>query len=760
MPDGGVMVVTSEYDDFRVVERNGDFRVTIHDDDIRVVMSASIAINGKDGAGVTPGGAEGWLLSKVSSVDFDTQWIPPQVPIGGDADWVLTKIDGSNFNTEWRAVPPGVPTGGATGQVLAKLSDAPFSMTWITTLSADSVVSKTGDIMTGLLQLSGDPIDPLGAVTKQYSDTKAPLVSPVFTGQPTGPTAPGSHDGLWLTNTAWVRARIGEASALAVAKAGDTMGGPLTLSGDPIAPLQATTKQYTDTKAPLTSPALQGTPTAPIPGPGVSTSQIATTEWTQFELSGQLSFFLNKAGGIMTGPITLQSDPVSALQAAPKQYVDASPGNGPYALEFDTISRSNLSRWNDHLNIAEVSPIDPSGTAGTFHTAMELAFQKALGRNRRSLIEIPHGNFRMGAVPEFLNEYLAVTDRIEFRGAGKNVTSIAGAANVHDAIRIGKFTPTTVSTEAGFVPLTGMLTFSRMTVSQGSNPTGAMFGLRNAKEVYFEDMRWNLAKVGVSLEEGTTASAGVAGARANGVNYVWLNNCEGNLQLNGTMIKPNSAQCIFVNNGRFGGGNGFCRFFHHESVDFGCDGVYIDGGYFEDFEIAVDSTGRGLVNVRICAKQFDRATTAFIRAQPLAGLVDASNRNWTVYGTEFQGGMLCDDAIIWDHSTVVGAEGEGLNVAGCNFHRIKKRILYAPHGSGTMTGIIARTCGASGTEIIRLGTAGNFELGHIQAHRGEKDGIDGFPTVGIVYDGASTGKRGHTACRFWDATVAQFLGTP
>jgi hypothetical protein len=39
-----------------------------------------------------------------------------------------------------------------------------------------SVVRKSGDTMTGLLLLSGDPAQPLGAVTKQYSDTKLPLL--------------------------------------------------------------------------------------------------------------------------------------------------------------------------------------------------------------------------------------------------------------------------------------------------------------------------------------------------------------------------------------------------------------------------------------------------------------------------------------------------------------------------------------------------------------------------------------------------------
>lgn len=71
----------------------------------------------------------------------------------------------------------------------------------VTTLA--SAVLKTGSTMTGLLVLSGDPLAPLEASTKQYADTK-------------------------------------------VAKSGDTMTGLLTLSGDPVNNLEAATKQYVD----------------------------------------------------------------------------------------------------------------------------------------------------------------------------------------------------------------------------------------------------------------------------------------------------------------------------------------------------------------------------------------------------------------------------------------------------------------------------------------------------------------------------------
>jgi|SRR5215471_14419975 len=73
----------------------------------------------------------------------------------------------------------------------------------------------------------------------------------------------------------------------AVKKSGDTMTGPLTLSGNPTSALHAAPKQYVDAQA--------------------------------SGLAGKVS----KAGDTMTGILTLAADPVDALDAATKQYVDA-----------------------------------------------------------------------------------------------------------------------------------------------------------------------------------------------------------------------------------------------------------------------------------------------------------------------------------------------------------------------------------------------------------------------------------------------------
>jgi microcystin-dependent protein len=86
-------------------------------------------------------------------------------------------------------------------------------------------------------------------------------------------------------------ALINGAINLYVAKAGDTMTGPLVLSGAPTLNLHATTKAYVDGLISTCQAALGYTP-------------------------------LNKAGDTMTGFLLLSGAPTSTLHAATKQYVD------------------------------------------------------------------------------------------------------------------------------------------------------------------------------------------------------------------------------------------------------------------------------------------------------------------------------------------------------------------------------------------------------------------------------------------------------
>ena len=105
-----------------------------------------------------------------------------------------------------------------------------------------------------------------------------------------------------------------------VNKAGDTMTGPLVLSGDPTQPMEAATKQYVDQHGGGASgdflPLSGGTMTGPITLAADPTTamQAATKQYADK--------MLPLAGGTMTGALTLPADPTSEMQAATKKYVD------------------------------------------------------------------------------------------------------------------------------------------------------------------------------------------------------------------------------------------------------------------------------------------------------------------------------------------------------------------------------------------------------------------------------------------------------
>lgn len=110
---------------------------------------------------------------------------------------------------------------------------------------------------------------------KQY----APKASPALTGTPTAPTATAGNNSTQLANTAFVKAAL-------VAVIG---GAPTTLdtlkeiataiNNDPN--FSATINNALALKAPLASPAMTGTPTAPTAAQTVNNTQIATTEFVK-----------------------------------------------------------------------------------------------------------------------------------------------------------------------------------------------------------------------------------------------------------------------------------------------------------------------------------------------------------------------------------------------------------------------------------------------------------------------------------------------
>jgi hypothetical protein len=172
----------------------------------------------------------------------------------------------------------GSPTGGNQG---AGTINAPAVYANGSQIIPANYVNLSGGTMTGPLILSGDPTNPLGSTTKQYSDTKVPL-------------------------------------------AGGTMTGPLIQAADPVNNLGTATKQYVDNKAALYLPLIGGTLTGFLTLSADPTNLLhsATKQYVDNHISGAVANYLPLAGGTLTGALTLAADPTTALGAATKEYVD------------------------------------------------------------------------------------------------------------------------------------------------------------------------------------------------------------------------------------------------------------------------------------------------------------------------------------------------------------------------------------------------------------------------------------------------------
>jgi hypothetical protein len=96
--------------------------------------------------------------------------------------------------------------------------------------------------------------------------TKAPLASPALTGTPTAPTPSNADNSTKLATTAYVKALFS-----------DLYGGSVSAGFDTIVEIEA----VVGSKAPLASPALTGTPTAPTAATPTNTTQLATTAFVQ-----------------------------------------------------------------------------------------------------------------------------------------------------------------------------------------------------------------------------------------------------------------------------------------------------------------------------------------------------------------------------------------------------------------------------------------------------------------------------------------------
>ena len=212
----------------------------------------------------------------------------------------------------WLAlIPPDVTAFGVPEAPSDNFSYGRRNVSWTPVLP---LVGGTGNAMTGELILSGNPVAALAAAPRQYVDGViaglAPLFSPVFTGNPVGPTPLASDNSISLATTAFVKVQnylnSGQVAATYASInsplfTGNPQG-PTALTADSSTSLATTAfvkaqgyqsaGQISAVYAPINSPVFTGNPQGPTAVAADNSTSLATTAYVKaqgYQTAAQIS---------------------------------------------------------------------------------------------------------------------------------------------------------------------------------------------------------------------------------------------------------------------------------------------------------------------------------------------------------------------------------------------------------------------------------------------------------------------------------------
>ena len=223
---------------------------------------------------------------------------------------VTSNTDTITLNLDNTAVSAG--SYGSSSSVGTFTVDAQGRLT----AAASSAIAITASQVTDLTKSSvglgnvdntSDANKPVSTATQTALDLKANLASPALTGTPTAPTAASNTNTTQVATTAYVQGEISELLNGAGAAYDTLKELQDILVADEGAVATLTT--LVGTKAPLASPDLTGTPTAPTAAAATNTTQIATTAFVTAAASQAVSdsgnnavlkTFVNAKGDLVT----------------------------------------------------------------------------------------------------------------------------------------------------------------------------------------------------------------------------------------------------------------------------------------------------------------------------------------------------------------------------------------------------------------------------------------------------------------------------
>ena len=373
-----------------------------------------------------------------------------------------------------------VPTSGGTftGQVYGVTANPGDNSTqFATTAFVDNAIAGISAGVTSFNTRTGAVVPATGDYTVSQVTGAAPLASPAFTGTPTAPTATAGTNTTQVATTAFVTAAVA-AGGSGVTSFNTRTGAVVPATGD------YTVAQVTGA-APLASPALTGTPTAPTATAGTNTTQLATTAFVTAAVAAGtagVSSFNTRTGAVVpatgdytvaqvTGAAPIASPTFTGVPAAPTATAGTSTtqvattafvGAAITAGGFLTTA-SAASTYAPLASPALTgNPTAPTATAGTNTT------QVATTAFVTTAVAGVTSGYAPLASPTFTGTPAAPTAT-----AGTSTTQIATTAFVGAAITAGGFL-TTASAASTYAPLASPAltgTPTAPTATAGTNTT-------------------------------------------------------------------------------------------------------------------------------------------------------------------------------------------------------------------------------------------------------------------------------------------------
>ncbi|HFL4644219.1 TPA: phage tail protein [Escherichia coli] len=231
---------------------------------------------------------------------------------------------------------------------------------------------------------------------KQY----APKASPALTGTPTAPTATAGNNSTQLANTAFVQAALVAVIGGAPATLDTLKEIATAINNDPN--FSATINNALALKAPLASPAMTGTPTAPTAAQTVNNTQIATTEFVKSAIAALVASSPAALDTLNELAAALGNDPNFATTVT-----NALAGKQPLDSTLTDLSGKTVNGILQYLGLGEAAKRDV-GTGENQIPDMS-AYSSGSGWQK-----LPDGSIEQWGRINFPNNAAAVSTNVTF----------------------------------------------------------------------------------------------------------------------------------------------------------------------------------------------------------------------------------------------------------------------------------------------------------------------------------------------------------